>query len=91
MNTVLKLTPYPLICFFGEIYVNTKFSHKLYNLKPKHRLFGQHPMINDDLPNRILSGYITVKSNIDRFTENGLIFEGIPNVYVSEMSKMYLD
>jgi hypothetical protein len=33
-------------------------------------------MINDALPNRILSGTVIVKGNIDRFTENGVIFEG---------------
>ena len=76
MNTLINCTPYPVLCYFGEIYINTKFNHKLYDLKPKHRLFGQHPMINDDLPNRILSGYICVKQNIDRFTENGVVFEG---------------
>ncbi|CAG2182011.1 unnamed protein product, partial [Oppiella nova] len=33
-------------------------------------------MINDDLPNRILAGYVQVKTNIERFTPNGVIFEG---------------
>jgi len=33
-------------------------------------------MVNDALPNRILSGTVIVKGNIDRFTENGVIFEG---------------
>ncbi|CAG2106556.1 unnamed protein product, partial [Medioppia subpectinata] len=76
MQTLLSLTPYPIQCYFGEMYVNTKFNHKLYDLKPKHRLFAQHPMVNDDLPNRVLAGYVCVKPNIDRFTENGVVFEG---------------
>lgn len=33
-------------------------------------------MVNDALPNRILSGTIVVKGNIKRFTEDGIVFEG---------------
>jgi len=33
-------------------------------------------MTNDDLPNRILTGNIVIKADINRFTENGVIFEG---------------
>ncbi|CAG2180395.1 unnamed protein product [Oppiella nova] len=33
-------------------------------------------MVNDALPNRILSGTVVVKPNIDRFTPNGIIFKG---------------
>ncbi|KAF7642251.1 hypothetical protein LDENG_00261420 [Lucifuga dentata] len=31
------------------------------------RLFSQHPTVNDELPNRILSGTVQVKPNICRF------------------------
>ena len=50
--------------------------HALYNLKPKHRIFAQHVMVNDTLPNRILAGTVQVKTSISSFTENGVIFEG---------------
>ena len=33
-------------------------------------------MVNDALPNRILSGTITVKGDIDHFTEDGVVFKG---------------
>ncbi|XP_054158413.1 flavin-containing monooxygenase 5-like [Oppia nitens] len=80
LNTIIGLTPYRMQCYFGELYVNTKFNHRLYDLKPDHRLFAQHPMVNDDLPNRILSGFVTVRPDIDRFTENGVIFKGDTDV-----------
>lgn len=41
-----------------------------------NRIFAQHIMVNDALPNRILSGTVVVKGNIKRFTENGIVFEG---------------
>ncbi|KAK3087719.1 hypothetical protein FSP39_009588 [Pinctada imbricata] len=39
------------------------------------RVASQHPTINDDLPNRIISGSIKVKPNIKNFTETGVVFE----------------
>jgi dimethylaniline monooxygenase (N-oxide forming) len=60
----------------AESSANSFFDHEDYQLKPQHRILAQHPMINDALPNRILSGTVIVKANIDRFTENGVIFEG---------------
>ncbi|PRD24874.1 UNVERIFIED_CONTAM: Fmo5 [Trichonephila clavipes] len=45
-------------------------------MKPEHHIFGQHPMVNDALPNRILSGTVQVKGDIKEFTDKGVIFEG---------------
>jgi len=60
----------------GEFMTNAKFDHELYNLKPKHRIFEQHPTVNDDLPNRILSGTLTVKGDIHHFSPAGVVFKG---------------
>ncbi len=76
-NTMFHLTPYPILCSSAEWYINTRFDHEVYGLKPNHRIFSQHVMVNDELPNRIMSGTVIVKGNIERFTENGVIFEGI--------------
>ncbi|XP_039587176.1 flavin-containing monooxygenase 5-like, partial [Passer montanus] len=34
-----------------------------------------HPTVNDDLPNRIISGRVRVKPNVREFTETSAIFE----------------
>ena len=34
----------------------------------------QHPTINDDLSNKILSGRVKIKSDIQEFKEDGIIF-----------------
>uniref|UniRef100_A0A8C6YXM7 Flavin-containing monooxygenase n=1 Tax=Nothoprocta perdicaria TaxID=30464 RepID=A0A8C6YXM7_NOTPE len=39
------------------------------------RFLHQHPTINDDLPNRIISGRVRVKPNIREFTATAAIFE----------------
>uniref|UniRef100_A0A673K5T6 Flavin-containing monooxygenase n=1 Tax=Sinocyclocheilus rhinocerous TaxID=307959 RepID=A0A673K5T6_9TELE len=47
----------------------------LYGLQPAHRVFSQHPTVNDDLPNRILSGTVSVKPNVKEFRGSSVVFE----------------
>ncbi|NWY42266.1 FMO5 monooxygenase, partial [Sylvia atricapilla] len=70
-----NLLPPNVINFLLEWQLNARFDHTLYGLKPKHRVLHQHPTINDDLPNRIISGRVRVKPNIREFTETSAIFE----------------
>ncbi|XP_056234724.1 flavin-containing monooxygenase 5-like [Seriola aureovittata] len=70
-----KVLPFGLPCSVAERRVNQRFNHSLYNLKPKHRLFSQHPTLNDELPNCILSGRVQVRPNICRFHGSGVEFE----------------
>ncbi|KAL1427562.1 hypothetical protein MTO96_017264 [Rhipicephalus appendiculatus] len=51
-------------------------NHDLLGLKPRHRLFQQHPTINDALANRVLSGTLVIKGDVDEFTETGVRFRG---------------
>ncbi|XP_071607355.1 flavin-containing monooxygenase 5-like [Heliangelus exortis] len=71
----LGLLPPNVSSYIMERKVNARFDHALYGLKPQHRLFDQHPTVNDDLPNRIISGRVQVKPNIKEFTETSAIFE----------------
>uniref|UniRef100_A0A3P8PP10 Flavin-containing monooxygenase n=1 Tax=Astatotilapia calliptera TaxID=8154 RepID=A0A3P8PP10_ASTCA len=47
--------------------LNQALDHKLYGLKPKHGFFAQIPVVNDDLPARIISGRVAVKPNVGEF------------------------
>ncbi|XP_078141707.1 flavin-containing monooxygenase 5-like [Centroberyx gerrardi] len=75
VTSLQSILPFGLFCTLGESRLNKKFNHSLYNLKPKHRLFSQHPTVNDELPNRILSGTVQVKPNIRRFQGSSVEFE----------------
>nr|XP_030135600.3 flavin-containing monooxygenase 5 isoform X1 [Taeniopygia guttata] len=80
LNTRLKtflqgLLGSSVACDYMEKKLNARFDHSHYGLKPKHRVFHQHPTVNDDLPNRIISGRVQVKPNIQEFTETSAIFE----------------
>lgn len=80
MNFLNTFRSYDSICDSLEKELNKKFDHEAYNLKPKHRVMGAHPTMNDYLPNCVLSGRILIKGDIERFVENGVIFEGEDDV-----------
>ncbi|KAM6938889.1 flavin-containing monooxygenase 5-like isoform 1-T2 [Lycodopsis pacificus] len=75
LKAVQSVLPFNLLCGLAESQLNRRFDHTLYNLKPKHRLFSQHPTVNDELPNRILSGTVQVKPNIRRFQGSSVEFD----------------
>ncbi|XP_062413059.1 flavin-containing monooxygenase 5-like [Sardina pilchardus] len=70
-----KILPHNFICGVVENRLNFRFNHAMYGLQPKHRVFHQHPTVNDDLPNRILSGTVQVKPNIKEFRSSSVVFE----------------
>ncbi|XP_064371778.1 flavin-containing monooxygenase 5-like [Dromaius novaehollandiae] len=74
-NILSKLLTLSMLSDWSEKQLNARFDHSNYGLKPKHRILHQHPTINDDLPNRIISGRVRVKPNIREFTATAAIFE----------------
>ncbi|KAI1892028.1 hypothetical protein AGOR_G00149770 [Albula goreensis] len=70
-----SLLPFGFFCSLAESRLNQRFNHNLYSLQPKHRLFSQHPTVNDELPNRILSGTVLVKPNIRKFQGSSVVFD----------------
>ncbi|RWS23152.1 dimethylaniline monooxygenase [N-oxide-forming] 5-like protein [Leptotrombidium deliense] len=74
---LMSLLPTRIVNVCMEYYVNTFFDHRLYGLNPKHRIMEQQTTANDYISSSIISGKILVRENINRFTENGVIFEGM--------------
>ncbi|KAM9358026.1 flavin-containing monooxygenase 5-like [Symphorus nematophorus] len=70
---ILKLFP-SWINKMLEKKLNKAFDHKLYGLKPKHGFFTQIPVVNDDLPARIISGRVQVKANVKEFRGSSVVF-----------------
>ena len=68
ITNILKFSIW-LMCFsYAQNKCNKRFDHRLYGLQPRHGLLSAHPTVNDELPNRIASGTVVVKPNIDCFT-----------------------
>ncbi|GFR66922.1 dimethylaniline monooxygenase [N-oxide-forming], partial [Elysia marginata] len=57
-----------------ESEINQRFDHKLFRLQPAHSLFSYPLLLNDDLPNRIVTGTVKVKDGVKRFTRAGVEF-----------------
>ncbi|XP_078332584.1 flavin-containing monooxygenase 5-like isoform X2 [Crassostrea virginica] len=55
--------------------LNKRFDHAKFSLQPKYSPTAMAPTINDDLPNRIISGAIKIKSNVKKFTRTGVEFD----------------
>jgi len=58
-----------------QFLANLRFDHETYRLRPEHLAFGQHPTVNDALCNRLISGTVVAKNNVQELTESGVIFE----------------
>ena len=67
--------PNTILTGLAEKSLNKRFDHAAYGLKPKYRFTAQHPTVNDELPNRIICGSVTVKPNIKRLTKTGVEFD----------------
>ncbi|XP_022051520.1 flavin-containing monooxygenase 5-like [Acanthochromis polyacanthus] len=75
-NTILlQLLPKTLLNWAAERTLNQRYDHSLYGLKPSHRIMDKKPLINDDLPHRILQGTLAMKPNLTGFKGSGVVFE----------------
>ncbi|XP_059196505.1 flavin-containing monooxygenase 5-like [Centropristis striata] len=74
VHILFQLLPINVLNWIGEGKLNAMYDHTMYALKPKHRLFSQVPVINDDLPLKILSGSVVVKTNVKEICGSTVIF-----------------
>uniref|UniRef100_A0A3Q2NMV5 Flavin-containing monooxygenase n=1 Tax=Fundulus heteroclitus TaxID=8078 RepID=A0A3Q2NMV5_FUNHE len=74
VHILFQLLPMNFFNWFGEKKLNAMYDHSMYALKPRHRLFSQIPVINDDLPLRILSGSVIIKPNVKEICGSTVVF-----------------
>lgn len=60
--------------FCEEVFINPRFSHRLYNITPARGVANRDFSVNDSISSRMMNGAVLFKKNIKRFTENGVIF-----------------
>ncbi|KAJ8388454.1 hypothetical protein AAFF_G00133300 [Aldrovandia affinis] len=75
VHILFQLLPINILNWIGENKLNAMYDHTMYALKPNHRLFSQIPVINDELPGKILSGGVVVKPNVREFRGSSVVFE----------------
>ena len=67
-------SPPALLGAIVKRYLNQRLDHDLYSLTPQYLPMAQHPMVNDDLGNRIVCGSIKIKTDVRQFTAAGVEF-----------------
>ncbi|KAB5539742.1 hypothetical protein PHYPO_G00092660 [Pangasianodon hypophthalmus] len=72
---LLQVFPRALLSWAVERFYNQKYNHRLYGLQPSHRMLDQRPIINDELPGRILQGALQVKPNVREFRGSTVVFD----------------
>ncbi|KAK5869973.1 hypothetical protein PBY51_024645 [Eleginops maclovinus] len=75
VHILFQLLPINFLNWLGEKKINAMYDHTMYALKPTHRLFSQIPVINDDLPLKILSGLVILKPNVKEICGSSVVFE----------------
>ncbi|XP_073711979.1 flavin-containing monooxygenase 5-like isoform X2 [Misgurnus anguillicaudatus] len=75
VDLMFRLLPQSLLNWIGERMLNQKYDHKFYGLQPKHGFFNRRPIINDDLPGRILMGALVMKPNLQKIQDSTVVFD----------------
>uniref|UniRef100_A0A3P9LKZ1 Flavin-containing monooxygenase n=1 Tax=Oryzias latipes TaxID=8090 RepID=A0A3P9LKZ1_ORYLA len=74
-GVMMQLLPRGFVNWVTERTLNQKYDHDLYALKPRHRFIDRRPLINDDLPGRILQGALVMKPNLKELKDTLAVFE----------------
>nr|XP_054592261.1 flavin-containing monooxygenase 5 isoform X1 [Nothobranchius furzeri]XP_054592262.1 flavin-containing monooxygenase 5 isoform X1 [Nothobranchius furzeri] len=75
VHILFQLLPVNILNWISEKKINSMYDHTMYALKPKHRFFSQIPVVNDDLPLKILSGSVIIKPNVKEIHGSTVVFE----------------
>ncbi|XP_015100607.3 LOW QUALITY PROTEIN: flavin-containing monooxygenase 2 [Vicugna pacos] len=70
-----NVLPRKVVKWMTEQQMNRWFNHENYGLIPQNKYLMKEPVLNDDLPSRILYVAIKVKSRVKELTETSAIFE----------------
>ena len=73
LNVLIQYAPYWAIDWYMTNFV-VKTDHDLLGLRPNYGPSAQHIMVNDDFPNRVLSGLIKIAPDIKCFGPNSVTF-----------------
>ncbi|MBZ3887774.1 Dimethylaniline monooxygenase [N-oxide-forming] 2 [Sciurus carolinensis] len=70
-----NVLPRTIVKWMMEQQMNRWFNHENYGLQPQNKYLLKEPVLNDDLPSRLLCGAIKVKPRVTGLTETSAMFE----------------
>ncbi|EDV20464.1 uncharacterized protein TRIADDRAFT_51000 [Trichoplax adhaerens] len=73
-NRFVNMIPISIMKIILEKYLNSRFDHDKYGLRPTHHTLAQQQTISDELPVRIVCGSIKIKDDITCIGEHDIKF-----------------
>lgn len=70
--------PTPLVSWLIARKMNSWFNHANYGLVPEDRIQLREPVLNDELPGRIITGKVLIRPSIKEVRENSVLFINTP-------------
>ncbi|GAB5583405.1 dimethylaniline monooxygenase [N-oxide-forming] 2 isoform X1 [Prionailurus iriomotensis] len=77
-NMLTNSLPTPIVNWLLARKMNSWFHHANYGLVPEDRTQLREPVLNDELPGRIIIGKVLIKPSIKEVKENSVIFNNTP-------------
>ncbi|KAM4722882.1 dimethylaniline monooxygenase [N-oxide-forming] 2-like [Rhinophrynus dorsalis] len=72
-NWLQNIVPPSIARWLIKNHMNNQFNHGLYAIQPESTVWKE-PLVNEELPSRILSGSIAIKPEVKEFTESSVCF-----------------
>ncbi|XP_012871233.1 PREDICTED: dimethylaniline monooxygenase [N-oxide-forming] 1 [Dipodomys ordii] len=77
-NMFRNFLPTPIVSWLIAKKMNSWFNHENYGVIPEDRVQMREPVLNDELPGRIITGKVSIKPSIKEVKENSVIFNNTP-------------
>lgn len=78
-NLIRNSLPTPIVTWLVAKKMNSWFNHANYGLVPKDRIQLREPVLNDELPGRIITGKVFIRPSIKEVKENSVVFDNAHN------------
>lgn len=77
-NMFRNSLPTPIASWLMSNKMNSWFNHVNYGVAPEDRIQLREPVVNDELPGRIITGKVFIKPSIREVKENSVVFNNSP-------------
>uniref|UniRef100_A0A8C6QW73 Dimethylaniline monooxygenase [N-oxide-forming] n=2 Tax=Nannospalax galili TaxID=1026970 RepID=A0A8C6QW73_NANGA len=77
-NMFRNFLPTPIVSWLIAKKMNSWFNHENYGVIPEDRTQLREPVLNDELPGRIITGKVLIKPSIKEVKENSVVFNNTP-------------
>ncbi|CAI9150683.1 unnamed protein product [Rangifer tarandus platyrhynchus] len=77
-NTFRNSLPTPIVNWLIAKRMNSWFNHANYGLIPEDRVQLREPVLNDELPGRIITGKVLIKPSVKEVKEHSVVFNNTP-------------